>query len=310
MELPFLFSGDLSLAMQAFIRSAYGLLLIATLVITLGPSRWFFTSECYGGYAKGGRLTDLIQNPVILPLILLLWFGSGVMLFLGRHTVVFSLINLLLCRYFFIHMRWKGILRGMGAPGFLTYWLGACVFFLEYGLQMDPGGSVRSAALNVFRVDSAPSMLSAGAYKLLCGYPANEGMEYGMVNPWWGYWWRYYKRMPAGHILFRFLNHMAYGTEVVAAILMLIPATAMLGAWLIVLSFMFIATQIRLGFLCEMVIVGALIFMTSGSYPDQFVAGWVAPAMPAPGPISAPVQLLNSVLTVVLWCYLILLPLA
>src|ERR1044071_5743771 len=119
MQLPFLFAGDLAPATQAFIRSAYGLLLLGTLLLTLGPSRWFFTSERYGGYAKNDRGTGAIQNPGVLPLVLILWFLSGVMLLLGRHTVIFSFLNVLLCRYFFIHTRWKGILRGMGAPGFL-----------------------------------------------------------------------------------------------------------------------------------------------------------------------------------------------
>ena len=93
----------------------------------------------------------------------------GILLVIGRYTVTFSLINLILCRYFFIHMRWKGILRGMGAPGFMTYWLGACVFFLEYGLHFDPSGVIRSLALTVFRFDFAAIMISAGVYKLVCG---------------------------------------------------------------------------------------------------------------------------------------------
>jgi uncharacterized membrane protein YphA (DoxX/SURF4 family) len=194
------------------------------------------------------------------------------MIIAGYYTVWFSLINLLLCRYFFIQMRWQSILRGLGAPGFMTYWLGACVFFLEYGLHADPSSIVRDLALFAFRIDFAMIMLSAGLYKLVCGYPKNEGMEYGMVNPWWGYWWRYYKNLPSGHIVFRFLNHMAYGTEIVAGALMLIPTTQALGAWLIILSFIFIATQIRLGFLCEMVIVASLIFMKPGSLVDEVAA--------------------------------------
>ena len=58
-----------------------------------------------------------------------------------------GLVNLLLCRYCFIAMRWKGVRRGMGAPGFITYWIAACVFFLEYGITYDPTGGVRSAAV-------------------------------------------------------------------------------------------------------------------------------------------------------------------
>ena len=106
-------------------------------------------------------------------------------------------------------------------------------------------------------------------------------MELGIVNPWWRYWWKFYKSVPPHHLLFRFLNHMAYRTEIVAGILMLIPATTALGAWLIILSFMFIASQIRLGFLAEMVMVSGLIIMGPGSLADSFLRGWLAePSLP------------------------------
>ena len=305
-----LFAGELSFSTQAFIRAAYGVLLFATLLMTLGPSRWFFTTERYGGYAKSDPVTDRIQNPAVLPCILVLWFLSAVMMVLGQYPVWSSFINLLLCRYFFIHMRWKGILRGMGAPGFMTYWLGACVFFLEYGLHMDPSETIRSVAVTLFRFDFAAIMISAGVYKLVCGYPKNEGMEYGMVNPWWGYWWRYYQKVPASHLVFRLLNHLAYGTEIVAGILMLIPATASFGAWLIIVSFIFIATQIRLGFLCEMVMVSALIFMEPGSFADQVIRGWFAEPALTGQTVSGPVQYLNGTIAWLLLGYILLLPLA
>jgi hypothetical protein len=295
--------------MQAFLRASYGVLLFATLLITLGPSRWFFTSERYGGYAKSDSLTDRIQNPIVLPWLLALWFLCAAMLILGYYPVLSSLVNLLLCRYFFIHMRWKGILRGMGAPGFMTYWLGVCVFFLEYALYMDQSGMLRSLALSVFRIDFAAIMLSAGLYKLVSGYPRNEGMEYGMVNPWWGYWWRYYQKMPPRHWAFRALNHLAYGTEIVAAILMLITATSSLGAWLMIMSFLFIAIQIRLGFLCEMVMVSALIYMEPGSLADQLLSGWT-PVSTAMQPASESLLYVNSALSLLLWGYILLLPLA
>src|SRR6185295_1341632 len=46
---------------------------------------------------------------------------------------------------------------------------------------------------------------------------------------------------------------------------MLIPQTRFIGALAILLSFIFIATQIRLGFLCEMVIVCCLLFVPNGN---------------------------------------------
>ncbi|MFQ5880853.1 MAG: hypothetical protein ACE5I9_00085 [Candidatus Methylomirabilales bacterium] len=300
----------MSLATQAFVRTSYGVLLFATLVITLPQGRRFFVSDRYGGYAKADPLTDRIQNPILLPFIMALWLLSAAMIALGHRTVLFCLINLLICRYLFIHMRWKGILRGMGAPGFMTYWLAACVFFLEYSLFMDPTGGLRPLALLAFKIDFAVIMLSAGLYKVLAGYRENEGMDFGMVNPWWGYWRKRYRKLPPNHVFFKTLNHLAYGTEIVAAILLLIPSTQFLGAMLIIGSFLFIATQIRLGFLCEMVVLAAFLYIDAGSLADRVISSFMPVAwLPAGGPASAP-PFVNTVVGAFLWAYIALLPLA
>ena len=299
----------LSLGTQAALRTAYGVLLLLTLGLTLPQARRFFVSDRWGGYARSDPRVDLVQNPYLLGVVQLAWFTCALLLVLGRYVVAAALVNLVLCRYFFIGMRWKGVLRGMGAPGFMTYWLAACVFFLEYGLRYDPTGGVREAALLAFRVDFAVIMLCAGTYKSLAGYPKNDGMELGMVNPWWGYWGERYRRIPPGHWVFRTLNHLAYGTEIVAAVLMLIPVTAFWGGLLIFLSFAWIATHIRLGFLCEMVMACALIYVPPGHLADRalsslFAAGASTVAVPA-----AP-AMLNTALRALLLTYAALLPLA
>ena len=165
---------SLSSSTESFLRCAYGVLLLLTLGQALPQARRFFVSERWGGYAQSSRRVDRVQNPYALPPIMGLWIIAALLLITGRLTVLASLVNLLLCRYFFIAMRWKGVLRGMGAPGFMTYWLAACVFFLEYGASYDPSGSVRSAAIFVFRLDFAVIMLCAGTYKSLAGYPQND----------------------------------------------------------------------------------------------------------------------------------------
>src|SRR5439155_11925927 len=182
----------------------------------------------------------------------------------------------ILARYFFIQMRWKSVLRGMGAPGFMTYWLSVVVFLLEFTKHAAP--SARALAVLVAQIDFALIMFSAGIYKLTAGYAANEGMEYGLVNPEWGYWWRRYRRIPPRHTLFRVLNHLAWGTEIVAAILMVVPSTRLLGAAVIFVSFVFIALQIRLGFLCEMVIAATLLFFFNGSLPASFLERVLSPS--------------------------------
>jgi hypothetical protein len=299
----------LSPGTQSLIRIAYGLLMLGTLLWALPQWRRFFMSERWGGYAESSRGVDFIQNPLLSPLAAAAWLACATLITLGRWSVWAALLNVLLCRYFFVKMRWRGVLRGMGAPGFMSYWLAAVVFFLEYAQAYAP--ELRPLVLLVAQVDFACIMLSAGIYKLTAGYARNHGMELGMVNPEWGYWWWLYKKVPPGSMIFKTLNHLAWLTEVVAGILMLIPPTRFLGGLLIIFSFIFIATQIRLGLLCEMVIVCCFLFFHPGSYGDLFAAWFVAPtAIPAANPLLTVPPLVNILIAAALWAYLLLLPLA
>jgi hypothetical protein len=303
----FSFLPHLSASTQAFIRSAYGVVMIATLLQALPEARRFFLSERWGGYAKSSRDVDAVQNPVAMPLLMGVWLIAAIMLVAGWSSLGAALVNLALCRYFFIHMRWKGILRGMGAPGFMAYWTGLAVFLLEYTSRFAP--DLRSLALLVLQVDLAFIMLSAGVYKFTAGYPRNHGMELGLCNPMWGYWWKWYAARQPDSAVFWTMNQLAWGTEVVAAVLMLVPATRELGAILLILSFLFILTQIRLGFLCEMVVLSALLFVVPGGMLD----GWIAAITPgATADVATPsgIAIVNSILRVSLWTYLVLLPFA
>ena len=269
------FLPQLSASTQAFIRAAYGVLMIATLLQALPEARRFFLSERWGGYARSSRDVDAVQNPVAMPLLLALWFAAAAAMIAGRVTPWAALVNLLLCRYFFIHMRWKSVLRGMGAPGFMAYWIGLAVFLLEYTSRFAP--ELRSVALLVLQIDLAFVMLSAGIYKFTAGYPRNHGMELGLCNPMWGYWWRWYAARRPNSPVFWTMNQLAWGTEVAAAVLMLIPPTRELGAVLLIVSFLFILTQIRLGFLCEMVALCGLLYVVPGGTID----GWISAMTPS-----------------------------
>lgn len=299
---------QLSVETQSFIRAVYGLLLAGTLLWTLPHWRRFFVSERWGGYAQSARDVDFIQNPAGAVLVAVVWFACAALITLGWWSVWAALLNLVLCRYFFVRMRWKGVLRGFGAPGFMSYWLAAVVFLLEYTAHYAP--DLRPLVLLVAQVDLAFIMLSAGVYKYTAGYRRNHGMEYGMVNPQWGYWGSLYRRMPPGHWLFRVLNHLAWSLEVLAAVLMLIPQTRFLGGLLLLSSFVFIATQIRLGLLCEMVIACCLIFFHPGSYGELFI-NWLVPGLTlSTAPALAVPSVVNALLAAALWAYLVLLPLA
>jgi hypothetical protein len=297
---------DLGASTQTFIRMGYGVLLAGTLLMSLPHGRRYFVSERWGGYAESAPDVDPIQNPIAYPLVMLVWLGCAILITLGWWAVWAALVNLLLCRYFFVRMRWKGVLRGMGAPGFMTYWLAAAVFLLEYTWHY--ASNLQSLALLVLQVDFAFIMLSAGVYKFTAGYPRNQGMELGLVNPEWGYWPEFYKKLSPEHWLIKIMNQLAWGTEVVSALLMLVPATRLLGSLLIIGSFIFIATQIRLAFLTQMVMLGGVLFF----YPDSFAAQWIdgLALPPSVAPEITMPAFVNLALAVALWGYLVLLPLA
>jgi len=300
------FLPTLSPTTQTFIRAAYGVLMLATLAQALPEARRFFLTERWGGYTRSTRWTDAIQNPVVATILLALWTAAVMALIAGWATPWAALINLALCRYFFIHLRWKSVLRGMGAPGFMSYWMGLAVFLLEFTQQYAP--EIRSLALFVAQIDFALVMLSAGIYKFTAGYPRNHGMELGLCNPMWGYWWRWYAEKPPHSPVFWTMNQLAWGTEVAIALLAFVPATRELAGLLLIVSFLFILTQIRLGFLCEMVMVCGLLYVPAGGLLDPWIAALVGSGDAVVTAATNPI--VSAVLQPILWAYLVLLPLA
>jgi hypothetical protein len=107
------------------------------------------------------------------------------------------------------------------------------------------------------------------------------------------------------------LNQLAWTTEIAAAILFLIPATRTLGGLLLIATFFFIATQIRLAFLCEMVMTCGVLYFAPGSAPDRFVSSIavsVGAVATAPAATDA-FPRLSAALTAGLVGYMTLLPL-
>lgn len=260
---------QLSLSMQIFIRATYGILLLGQLLMLVPHSKRFFISEKWKGYAESTPAINLIQNPRVMPVLMTIWIACATCIATGNFVFPAAAINLVFCHYFFIQMRWKGLARGLGAPGFMSYWLSQCIFWLELTLNFAP--TVRSLAVLVFSIDFAMIMASAGYYKYLAGYSRHEGMEYGMVNPMWGYFPKFFTKVPPSNAVYNFLDQMAWSMEILAAVLMFIPATRLLGGFIIWGSFLFVATQIRLNLLCWVVMLCCFLYSSPGDIVDNIV---------------------------------------
>jgi hypothetical protein len=295
----------LSADTQALVRIAYGVLLLGTLLHALPHASRFFVSERWGGYTESRPQTDLVLNPRVVPFLLLAWATAGVALVIGKAVVFAAALALLLSRYFFISLRWRGVLRGMGAPGFLTYWLAAAVFLLEATSRYAP--DARQLVIVALRLDFAAILLSAGIYKMTAGYACGEGMEFGLVNPQWGRWWRFWIRLPPRHPVFLVLDQLAWSTEIAAAVFLLVPALRPLGALLVAVSFTFVGTQIRLGFLCPMLVLVPVLYLDPGTLADDTIARVLRIVVEPAHPVTA-WPALESLLAVGLVAYVMVLP--
>jgi hypothetical protein len=298
----------LSAEVQAVVRISYSLLLAGTVILAIPHRRRFFLSERWGGYGRSGLQVDLIQNPVIAPLVLAAWLVSALLLGAGIWSPWTALVAVFISRYYFIQMRWHGVLRGMGAPGFVIYWLGAAVFLLELTRSNAP--ALQPLALLGLQIDLAAIMLIAGLYKLAAGYARNEGMELGLSNPEWGHWWRWYSRLRPNNVGFRALNHLAWSTEIAIGLLAIHPRTRGAAGLLLFISFGFIGSQIRLALLCPTMMAAALLYVADSSAIAGALSAWVPADWIAA--TTGPPMLAGSgsLLALALIAYILLLPLA
>lgn len=204
-------------------------------------------------------------------------------------------------RHFFIGQRWKSVRRGFGAPGFMAHWTIRFLFLFELGRYLDPSGRWIQALLLVYQLDLAVIMICAGTYKALSGYLKNDGMEYGRVNPSWGYHWRFFSQKTPGGWYPRLMNCLASLVEIFAGAAMLAPWSSVraLGALAITLSFFYVALFIRLGRLAFLMTVLPFVFWPS-------VQAELLQQSAASAPFILPNQLV-AVLVALCWAYMAML---
>jgi len=282
----------------AVVTVAYCVLMALDLAFLL-PHPYFFLSSKYGGYAAKNSRLGFIHTPAGINISFAAWFVSLALAASGMAPLSGLLVNFLLCYHFFISQRWTSLFRGYGAPGFISWWLGTALLLLHLAARFLP--QEFSLTLLAIQTDFALIMFSAGLYKALAGYPKNEGMEYGMVNPMWGYLFRVFRRIRTNSIFYWTLNECAWTFEILAAVCMLIPSLRWVGGVMILLSFLLIVVLIRLGVLCEKVILCCFLFFPALPLP---ALRWF------PQPTQAPIEFGASLAVVALCAYLIVRPLA
>lgn len=212
--------------------------------------RWlfmFYRTEDFGGYRDSYR-TRCLNASVFQTSVIWLWIIVHLALLISASSVALLLTAVLLNHRFFVLDRWKSLLRGMGAPGYMLFWMSVAVMLNTISSEMSM--QARSSVLGVLIVDFAAIMIMAGVYKLRAGYRTGFGIEYGMVNPQWSYFAGQFSKLKSNSVFFRILNELSWSLEVAGGLLLLWPSTRLIGGAIIVLSFLFLFPLIRLGVLC------------------------------------------------------------
>lgn len=215
---------------------------------------------------RGGALVITnrfsIQNRCIARIIYLFLLISSVIRILGLSSsilVACTFVCLFITRYVFVHLRYKSVLRGFGAPGFMAYWLEVYMLLyvlLEY-LGLNKGISIALATLDMSLI-----MLSAGVYKLRSGYLIGRGMNFGLVNPMWSYFPSFFSAIKNSSFAYKIFNYSAVYTELfigfsllLSFITLTMPSVDLsiyfkfLGCLFLLLTFIILSSTVRLGLL-------------------------------------------------------------
>ena len=184
----------------------------------------------------------------------------------------------LIFRLVFIKRRWSSVRRGCGAPGFMSHWTALWVFAVCLARLIDGTGWLVGQIFFTMRLDFAIIMLCAGSYKIAVGYLRGNGMEFGQVNPIWGYHWKYFSKKNSGGFYPSLMNVLAASTEILSGILLLVPdpRSQIVGAILVSLSFLYVSFSIRLGRLAWLMALLPAVFLPGvleGAKRDSAILG-------------------------------------
>jgi len=262
-----------------------------------------YASVCLGaGYWGAGHRRAV---RFVVPI----WAAASLGLVLGIYPLIAAILLWLLFRHYYIAHRWKNPFRGGGAPGFMSHWVAMYLVFFELARALDGSGELASSVRWMSNVDFGTILLCSGTYKALSGYLHGEGMEYGLANPFWGYWFRWFRQRRPSHLAFRIQDIWAPIAQIATGTCLLLGASATflpqlrpVGAVLCILSFAYLVPAVRLGRLAVLMMVPPLWFL-----PELGAALPEPLARSLPG-IAAPDAVLSA-LSAATIAYVVVLPL-
>ena len=279
----------------ALVRTLAGVLFLLDLLAYLP-----YAEICLGAGYWGERG---LHRRAVLPFVLVVWAAACASLILGFYPLVGAATLWLLFRHFYVDNRWKNAFRGGGAPGFMSHWTAFYLTLFELAALLDASTRLSTHVLVMYRVDLGVILLCSGTYKSLSGYLHGEGMEYGLANPFWGYWFKIFRRISPRNPFHRLQDIAAATLQLTMGACILIPPLRLVGALICIGGFLGLALVVRLGRLAILMAVVPILCL-----PD--LGRWIHIPLPAVhtfSSVAAPSWLL-AVLHALITTFIVLLP--
>lgn len=222
----------------------------------------FLLPNFYTFFGKENFKRSWIDTPVKGYALAAVILVDLVLLFFNIYPLLTSFILTLSLRYCYITNYIKRLLQGAGAVGHICYFISVYLFLFELGKAVDPE-LLSEFFHEVFAFEIGLLMVMAGLYKGFLGYMRNEGVEYGLVNPMWGKFYKFFKEVPPNSWIYQVNNWIAFLGEALTGLLFFIPESRILGVVLLFGIFLFILATIKVGVLPLMMMGSMILYLPS-----------------------------------------------
>ena len=183
-----------------------------------------------------------------------------IFLFLDYYAIFASFILFLCMRYLFVSGRNTRV-STFGAVGQVCLLISAYIFFFEVALMIDPTYQLVEFFHNILAIEVGIILLSSGIHKCLLGYLNDEGFEYALVNPSWGKFFFFFRKLRPSSWFFKINNFGACFLEILTGLCFLLPETRIFGAYLLIFIFLYVFLTVRVNILPFLMMGIALLYL-------------------------------------------------
>lgn len=222
-------------------------------VLLIPNYKLIFSEKKFGGYLDRKKMSLKFESE----LVTVVWILLNFLLLLEIEIIYTSFMLLLFCYYYFILHRFTSISRGMGAPGYFTFFINKINFLIILASEYFPNSL--NYLVNFISTEIGLIFVVSAVYKIKSGYLTDRGINIGLVNPQWSYFPNFWQKISPFSIKFKILNFLSIYMELLGGIFLCIPKTQIAGFTLITLTFLAVATTVRLGVLCIQIILSVSI---------------------------------------------------